>query len=85
MLIEQAKGENLRARLEQLGKSVVLPKELVLAATELRLLGNDAAHVESKDYEAVGQEEVELAVEFAREILKGVYQVPRTPSSDSRP
>lgn len=41
---------------------------------ELRLLGNDAAHVESKDYDDIGQEEVELAIEFTKEVLKALYQ-----------
>ena len=39
-----------------------------------RLLGNDASHVESRDY-LVGREEVELAIDIAKEVLKSVYQL----------
>jgi hypothetical protein len=41
---------------------------------DLRLLGNDAAHTESTAYEQVSQEEVEVAIEFTKEVLKAVYQ-----------
>jgi hypothetical protein len=40
----------------------------------LRLLGNDAAHVELKDFDRIGQTEAELAIEIVKELLKGVYQ-----------
>jgi len=42
---------------------------------DLRLLGNDAAHIESKVYDNVGREEVEVGIELAKEVLKGVYQM----------
>lgn len=69
-----AKGDNLAERIQALGTTVVLPAELLTAADEIRLLGNDAAHVESKDYNDVGQAEVEVAIDFAKELLKAVYQ-----------
>lgn len=69
-----AKGDNLAERIKSLGTSVVLPQELLVAADEIRLLGNDAAHVESKEYNDVGQAEVEVAIDFAKELLKAVYQ-----------
>lgn len=53
---------------------VVLPTELIDALDNIRLLGNDAAHVESQDYAQIGREEVEIAVEFTKEVLKAVYQ-----------
>jgi hypothetical protein len=37
-------------------------------------LGNDAAHIESQEYDKVGQEEVEIGLELAKEVLKAVYQ-----------
>jgi hypothetical protein len=52
----------------------VVPQELLSAADELRLLGNDAAHVEAKTYDAIGKNEATLGVELAKELLKGVYQ-----------
>jgi len=41
---------------------------------DLRLLGNDAAHIESQEYTKVGKEEVEIGIELAKEVLKAVYQ-----------
>jgi hypothetical protein len=37
-------------------------------------LGNDAAHIKSKDYDKVGKQEGEVALELTKEILKAVYQ-----------
>ncbi|CAI2933888.1 putative DNA-binding protein HMt-1.1 [Aminobacter niigataensis] len=34
----------------------------------------DAAHIEAKDYDKIGKEESELAIELAKELLKAVYQ-----------
>ena len=42
---------------------------------ELRLLGNDAAHIEAKVYEQIGHDEVEAAIDLTKEILKAVYQL----------
>lgn len=70
----QAVGENLAKRLKALGATVIVPDELLRAADELRLLGNDAAHIEGKAYDSVGRTEAELAIELAKELLKAVYQ-----------
>jgi hypothetical protein len=72
---KDAKGNTLKARLAALGTTIVLPTGLLAAADELRLLGNDAAHVEAKDYDAIGKEEVEIALDLAKELLKAVYQL----------
>ncbi len=72
---KHCQGGNLKQRIEELKSSVVLPNELFEALDELRLLGNDAAHVESKEYDTVGKEEVSVAIELAKEILKSVYQM----------
>ncbi|MFV8336200.1 DUF4145 domain-containing protein [Flavobacterium sp. RSP29] len=69
-----ATGKNLFNRLEDLGKKIVIPNELITGMQELRLLGNDAAHIESNTFNEVGKEEVEISIEFAKEILKAVYQ-----------
>ncbi len=70
----KAQGDNLKSRIRQLGSKVVLPSELLDGLDDLRLLGNDAAHIESRQYDKVGQEEVEVGIEFAKEVLKAVYQ-----------
>ena len=69
-----ATGGNLKARVSSLKGKVVLPDELFEAMDELRLLGNDAAHIEARTYEKIGTEELETAIEFTKEIMKGVYQ-----------
>src|SRR3989442_4045054 len=70
-----AKGVNLQDRIKALRGVVVLPKELLDGVDDLRLLGNDAAHIESREYEQIGHEEVEVGIEFAKELLKAVYQM----------
>lgn len=72
---KQATGKNLKERIKSLENSVVLPKELFTALDDLRLLGNDAAHIEAKTYDFVGQEEVAVGVELTKEVLKAVYQL----------
>jgi len=69
-----AQGKNLKERIADLGGKVVLPKELLDGLDDLRLLGNDAAHVDSKVFQKIGKDEVELSVEFTKEVLKAVYQ-----------
>jgi hypothetical protein len=69
-----ATGANLKERLRALASKVVIPTELLDGLDDLRLLGNDAAHIESQEFNKVGQEEVEIGIEFAKEVLKAVYQ-----------
>jgi hypothetical protein len=69
-----AQGKNLKARIADLGTKIVLPRELLEGVDDLRLLGNDAAHIESQEYNQIGQEEVEVGIEFTKEVLKATYQ-----------
>ena len=69
-----ANGATLKARIAALGAKITVPQELLEGVDHLRLLGNDAAHIESQTYTQVGQEEVEVALLFAKELLKAVYQ-----------
>lgn len=71
---KNATGDNLKNRLAKLGANALIPKELPDAADELRLLGNDAAHIEAKSYTSVTKEEATLAIALAKELLKAVYQ-----------
>jgi len=70
-----SKGNTLKQRIKGLRSKVVLPEELFHAMDELRLLGNDAAHIESKEYEQIGKDEVAVAIELTKEIFKSVYQM----------
>jgi hypothetical protein len=69
-----ASGKNLYTRLQDLGNRILIPKELLEGMNELRLLGNDAAHIEAQTFNEVGKEEIEVSLDFAKEILKAVYQ-----------
>jgi hypothetical protein len=69
-----ATGSNLKERISSLGAKILIPKELLEGMDDLRLLGNDAAHIESQVFDDVGKDEVEIAIEFTKEILKAVYQ-----------
>jgi hypothetical protein len=69
-----AKGGNLKDRIADLRSKVVLPQELLDGLDDLRLLGNDAAHIESTVFNGIGREEVEVGIEFTKEVLKAVYQ-----------
>ena len=67
-------GRNLKDRIAALRDKVVISQALLDGADELRLFGNDAAHVEARVYEQIGREEVEISIEFAKELLKSFYQ-----------
>lgn len=69
-----AKGRDLKDRLTSLRSTIVVPDALLEATDELRLLGNDAAHLEAKVYDDIGEVEVELAIELCKELLKATYQ-----------
>ena len=69
-----ATGRDLKSRLGNLGANVVVPLELLNAADELRILGNDAAHVEARSYDNIGEKEASVSIELAKELLKAAYQ-----------
>ena len=71
---QNATGKTLKNRLDSLRQHLVVPKELFDAADHLRLLGNDAAHIDAQTYAAVGREEVEIALDLAKELVKATYQ-----------
>jgi hypothetical protein len=68
-------GDNLYERIEHLGNAIVLPRGLIAALHNLRLLGNDAVHVEARVYAEVGKREVEAAINVAKTILQATYQM----------
>ncbi len=70
----EAKGANLWQRIGKLKERVVISEGLIEGMGNLIMLGNDAAHVESRTFEQVSKEEVGLGIEIAKEILKAVYQ-----------
>jgi hypothetical protein len=73
-LANGATGANLHARLKDLETKVTLPRDLLDGLHVLKLLGNDAAHIESKTFDSIGKDEVEAGILFSKEVLKAVYQ-----------
>lgn len=71
---KNANGNNLKEKIADLGSKIVIPKEFIEGMDELRLLGNDAAHIEAKIYKDIGKTELDIAIKFAKELLKAVYQ-----------
>lgn len=71
---QEAKGENLKKRIKSLGSIIVIPKELLAGMDDLRLLGNDAAHVKAKSFKDISEEEVTVGIEFTKKILEATYQ-----------
>ena len=69
-----ATGGNLKEKIKNLGTRIIVPKALIDGLDDLRLLGNDAAHIESQTFNQVGHEETEISIQFTKEILKAVYQ-----------
>jgi hypothetical protein len=74
---QNATGGNLKEKIEALSKTLLLPRDLLEGLDDIRLLGNDAAHVQSSAFKNVGQDEVALAIEFSQEVLKATYQYRR--------
>jgi hypothetical protein len=70
-----ARGATLLDRLKALGGKAVLPEVLLQALDQLRLLGNDAAHVHARTYATVGPDEARIAIDVTKELLKAVYQL----------
>jgi hypothetical protein len=71
---QSAQGKNLKEKLKALQSKVTLPPPLIAGLDDIRLLGNDAAHVESDAFVQVSQQELDVAIELTKEVLKGVYQ-----------
>jgi len=73
-LDQGAEGPNLQQRIAALGGKIVIPRALIEGMDHLRLLGNDAAHVEIRHFQVVSQQEIEVGIEFTKEILRATYQ-----------
>jgi hypothetical protein len=69
-----ATGKNLKDKISALSSTVILPRELLDAIDHIRLLGNDAAHLELKHFNNVGKQELEAAIKVTKEVLKSIYQ-----------
>ena len=70
---EGATGESLKEKIKNLGEKVNLSQPLFDGLNDLRLMGNDAAHVISIVYDEIGEEQAEVAIEFTIELLRALY------------
>lgn len=70
-----ATGGNLEKRIEALQDKIVIPGALFTAMHELRFLGNDAAHIEAREYDEVGEPQTRIAIRLTQEFLKATYQL----------
>ena len=71
---QEADGARLVDRMAALRNVIMLPQGLLDGLDDVRLLGNDAAHVKGKHYADVGKEEAEAAITFAKDFVRNVYQ-----------
>ena len=71
---KNAEGRDLKARIKSFSSKVILPVELLEGMDELRILGNDAAHVDAEAYTTLSGDELRIAIEFTKEILKALFQ-----------
>jgi hypothetical protein len=69
-----AVGKDIKTRIRDLQEKTLLPQELFDAMDELRLLGNDAAHIEANTFAQISSQELDVAIEFTIEFLKALYQ-----------
>lgn len=69
-----AEGRNLKERIQALVETITMPNELKEGMDVLRVLGNNAAHVELTDFDEISENELEISIDFTKEILKSVYQ-----------
>jgi len=73
-LLNNSKGKNLHERIKSLKDKLTLSTTLYNAMFELKYLGNDAAHFESKHFEKINQKEAELGLTILSEILRSIYE-----------
>jgi len=69
-----ATGQTLADRIKALGSVVIIAPALLEGIDEIRIFGNDAAHLEARVYDEIGSNEVEVVIDFTKEVLKAVYQ-----------
>ena len=68
-----AVGKNLKTRIHDLQKKILLPQELFDAMDELRLLDHDATRINADVFKQISTQELDVALELTIEILKALY------------
>lgn len=72
--LQGATGKDLKERIDSLSSMGVVSGALVDGMHRIRFLGNDAAHVEAKEYSDIGDAEVGLALKVVVKLLDHLYQ-----------
>lgn len=72
--LQETIGKNLHEKIKDLRSKITISDQLYEAFMELKFLGNDAAHIESKYFEQIGKIEVETALLLLTEILRALYE-----------
>lgn len=72
--LEKGVRGKLREKIKNLGNKIIIPPELLKGMENLKLLGDDCAHVKSKTFDKIEREEIEVSIEFTKELLKALYQ-----------
>lgn len=70
---QDAKGKDLKEKIDDLAKREIIPKSLARMANAIRYIGNIGAHVNEHD---IDQEEALILDDFMRAILEYVYVAP---------
>lgn len=70
---QEATGKTLKERLAHLNKNVSLPEGLFDGLDLIKLLGNDAVHVELKTFDSIGPAHVGLGIEIVNHLLGSLY------------
>ncbi|QYU70273.1 DUF4145 domain-containing protein [Leptolyngbya sp. 15MV] len=71
---KEAKGDKLRQRLDDLATKVAITPEVVEALSNLKDLGNDAVHVELKDFDSIEEKHAQLAIEIIITISASLFR-----------
>ena len=67
-------GRTLNDRVKQFSTRVIMSPALLSGLEYIRLLGNDAAHIESKTFADISPNELDVTIEVIKEVLKALYQ-----------
>ncbi len=72
--LKGAEGMCLIKKIDDLPTKVGLPQVFFEGMHEIRFIGNEAAHVDLKDIDNVGEEEAKLAIEMTYRTIQCSYQ-----------
>lgn len=69
-----AEGPNLHARILDLPNKTAIHQRYIDAMMDLKYLGNDAVHIELKNFDQIGKDEVDLGLELIQTIIQSWFK-----------